>query len=179
MIKINMGCGWRNFGKDWVHIDGGKYEHLDSSNIFKLPYRNNEVDTIYASHIIEYFDRDEVKLLLTEWIRVLRIGGILRLAVPDFGKIAKLYVENGICLDSFLGPLYGKMSMGNNTIFHKTCYDFHSLRSMLDNFGMLDIRIYDWRETEHSCFDDHSQSYIPHMDKENGILISLNVECKK
>ena len=36
-----------------------------------------------------------------------------------------------------------------------------------------------WRETEHSQFDDHSQAYVPHMDKENGVLISLNVECNK
>ena len=30
MIKINMGCGWRKFGEDWIHIDGGDYDHLDS-----------------------------------------------------------------------------------------------------------------------------------------------------
>jgi hypothetical protein len=28
-------------------------------------------------------------------------------------------------------------------------------------------------------FDDHSQAYIPHMDKENGTLISLNIETIK
>jgi len=27
--------------------------------------------------------------------------------------------------------------------------------------------------------DDHSQAYLPHMDKENGILISLNIEATK
>ncbi|RPJ57790.1 MAG: methyltransferase, partial [Dehalococcoidia bacterium] len=26
---------------------------------------------------------------------------------------------------------------------------------------------------------DYSQAYIPHMDKENGILISLNVEATR
>ena len=29
MIKINMGCGCRNFGDEWTHINGGAYEHLD------------------------------------------------------------------------------------------------------------------------------------------------------
>ncbi|HAI38830.1 MAG TPA: methyltransferase, partial [Maribacter sp.] len=38
---------------------------------------------------------------------------------------------------------------------------------------------YDWRQTEHAKFDDHSQAYIPHMDKENGTLISLNIEAVK
>jgi hypothetical protein len=28
-------------------------------------------------------------------------------------------------------------------------------------------------------FDDHSQAYLPHMDKENGTLISLNIEAVK
>ena len=37
----------------------------------------------------------------------------------------------------------------------------------------INIRLYDWRDTE------HSQAYIPHMDKENGIFVSLNVECEK
>ena len=44
---------------------------------------------------------------------------------------------------------------------------------------MNDVKKYDWKETDHSEFDDHSQAYIQHMDKENGILISLNVECVK
>ena len=64
MIKINMGCGWRNFGKDWDHIDGGDYSHLDSKDIFNLPYEDNSVDLIYASHVIEYFNREEVKDVL-------------------------------------------------------------------------------------------------------------------
>jgi len=34
-------------------------------------------------------------------------------------------------------------------------------------------------KTEHSEFDDCSQAYLPKMDKENGILISLNVQCSK
>jgi hypothetical protein len=28
-------------------------------------------------------------------------------------------------------------------------------------------------------FDDYSQAYIPHMDKEGGRLISLNLEAEK
>ena len=91
MIKINMGCGWRDFGKDWIHIDGGDYPHLDSKDIFNLPYEDNSVDLIYASHVIEYFNREEVKDVLNEWIRVLKPNGKLRLAVPDFEVIVGLY----------------------------------------------------------------------------------------
>jgi hypothetical protein len=64
-------------------------------------------------------------------------------------------------------------------IYHKTVYDFKDLKELLEEVGFRNIKKYDWRETEHSEFDDHSQAYIPHMDKENGTLISLNVECLK
>ena len=179
MIKINMGCVWRNFGKDWDHIDGGDYSHLDSKDIFNLPYEDGSVDLIYASHVIEYFDRDEVKDVLNEWIRVLKPGGKLRLAVPNFSEMAILYSKDIIKLNDILGPLYGKMPMGKETIYHKTTYDFNSLENLLIDLGLKEIKKYDWKDTEHSKFDDHSQAYIPHMDKDNGTLISLNVECKK
>jgi|TARA_E500000331_G_C17222864_1_gene698957 predicted SAM-dependent methyltransferase len=179
MIKINMGCGWRNFGDDWIHIDGGDYEHLDSKSITKLEIKDNTVDLIYASHIIEYFDREAVNVLLQEWKRTMKNGGTLRIAVPNFEIISNLYVNKKINLNQAIGPLYGKMLMSGNTIYHKTTYDFESLKSVLESNGFVDVRLYDWRKTEHSHFDDHSQAYIPHMDKENGTLISLNVECKK
>ena len=53
------------------------------------------------------------------------------------------------------------------------------LEELLINLGFINFELYDWRETDHSMFDDHSQAYIPHMDKINGTLISLNVECRK
>ena len=71
------------------------------------------------------------------------------------------------------------MDMGESKIYHKTTYDFNSLKSLLENLGMKNIKMYDWKQTEHSKYDDHSQAYIPHMDKEKGILISLNIECYK
>ena len=47
---------------------------------------------------------------------------------------------------------------------------------VLGHFKRREVRRYDWRETEHANVDDFSQAYIPHMDKERGVLISLNVE---
>jgi len=90
-MKINMGCGWRNFGDDWVHIDGGSYEHLDYHDICSLPFEDETVDVIYASHVIEYFNRTEILSVLKEWKRVLKPGATLRLAVPDFESLVRLY----------------------------------------------------------------------------------------
>jgi len=101
------------------------------------------------------------------------------LAVPDFEVMVNLYLKDEYFLEIFLGPLYGKIKMGETTIFHKTTYDFNSLKQLLEKACMRNIQRYDWKETEHAQFDDHSQAYLPHMDKKNGTLISLNVESTK
>ena len=180
MLKVNMGCGRRDFGTNWIHIDGGNYSHLDYSSLTNLEqFENNSVDLIYSSHVIEYFDREEVNTLLEEWRRVIKFGGILRLAVPNFEVLANMYTHGKIELPQVLGPLFGKMYMDGQKIYHKTTYDFDSLKEVLTNLGFNDIMHYDFRDVEHGNFDDHSQAFIPHMDKEQGQLISLNVECKK
>lgn len=177
-MKLHLGCGKRDFGPDWIHIDGADFPHIVGNDITKLPYEENTVDLIYSSHTLEYFDRTEVLEVLKEWHRVLKIGGILRLAVPNFESMINLYIQ-GYELESFLGPLYGKMDMGNTQIYHKTCYDFKSLKNILEKSGFRNTVLYDWKDTDHSHIDDHSQAYIPKMDKDNGVLISLNVETRK
>jgi len=94
--------------------------------------------------------------------------------------MSRLYQDGEYPLDRFLGPLYGKMKMSDKTIYHKTVYDFDSISKILsEQIGFNSVKRYNWRDTDHSHIDDCSQAYLPHMDKDNGTLISLNVECKK
>ena len=180
-MKLNLGCGKRNFGKGWIHIDGSNYPHIHSHDIVNLPFKENSVDLIYASHVFEYFDREEADDVLQKWKKCLKPNGILRLAVPNFDKYARLYADGKITLDQCVGPLYGKWKMTqNDVIYHKTTYDQESLVKLLEEkAGFSEAVLYNWEKTCHGDKDDHSQAYIPHMDKENGVLISLNVECKK
>jgi predicted SAM-dependent methyltransferase len=179
MIKLHLGCGRRDFGPDWTHIDGGDFEHLEHHDITNLPYNDESVDVIYASHVLEYFDREEAVDVLREWRRVLKKGATLRIAVPDFEVMARLYIKRGYELRRFLGPIFGKIKMAAKTVYHKTIYDFEDMQSLLTGCEFHSVKRYDWRETEHGHIDDCSQAYLPHMDKENGTLISLNVECLK
>lgn len=65
-------------------------------------------------------------------------------------------------------------------ICHKTVYDMKDLCKVLEKNGFSDVKRYQWQNTPpHDKIDDHSQAYYPHMDKENGVLISLNVEAKR
>jgi len=186
-IKINMGCGWRDFGDGWISIDGGDYPHLNHKDVTKLPYGDNTVDLIYSSHLIAYFDRQEIVPIFNEWKRVLKPNGILRIATPDFQSMSDLCAYDNIALDAFLGPIFGKMPMGQETIYHKTIYDFDSLSKILKEIGFNDIKKYDWRNTEHAGFDDHSKAHYPH-DKQaidlgvftdKHTLLSLNIEATK
>ena len=176
-LRLHLGCGKRDFGSSWIHIDGGDHPHLHSHDITTLPFPDGAAQEIYASHLLPYFDREEARPLLAEWLRVLEPGGTLRLAVSDFETIAKLYAAGSYSLDRFLGPLFGRWPMGEATVYHKTSYDFDSLKELLEGSGYTEIQRYDWRQTDHHHIDDHSQAYLPHMDKENGTLISLNVQA--
>lgn len=179
-MKLNLGCGKRNFGDGWDHIDGSDYPHIVSHDIVNLPYGDGAVDLIYASHVFEYFDRETAAEVLGKWIRVLKPGGMLRLAVPNFSVYAELYTQGTITLDQCVGPIFGKWKMTDtDTIYHKTTYDFDSLKNLVIECGFGDVVLWDWKLTDHGKFDDYSQSYIPHMDKDNGVLMSLNVECIK
>ena len=178
--KVHIGCGKRDFGKEWYHIDGSDYPHIRSHDITKLPFEDDSLDLIYASHVLEYFDREEVINVLNEWKRCLKNGGTLRLAVPNFEAMANLYITQNVSLDRFIGPIFGKWQMTpTECIYHKTVYDYESLEGILDKVGFKNARLWDWRKTEHSHFDDYSQAYIPHLDKDNGVLISLNMEAQK
>ena len=62
-------------------------------------------------------------------------------------------------------------------IFHKMIFDEAFLTGELEELGYVSVRRWNWRETDHAQYDDFSQAYIPHMDKENGTLMSLNLEA--
>lgn len=182
MIKINLGCGVRNFGKDWIHIDGGEFEHLDKKyktvELYEFP--DNSIDLIYCSHLIAYFDQVEFSALLKQWYRKLKKGGVLRIATPNFEVMIDLYNSCKCELKDIIGPLYGRMDMNGELIYHKTTYDCITLEKLLKEAGFKHTQPYNWRKTDHSQFDDHSSAYLcPKGDKENGILISLNIEARK
>jgi len=53
------------------------------------------------------------------------------------------------------------------------------LKNDLETVGFASIVPWEWRNVEHSSIDDYSQSYLPHMDKENGRLMTLNITAEK
>lgn len=176
-MKLHLGCGKRHI-PGYVHIDAVDYQHVDHvatiDNLSFIP--DGSVEVIYNCHVLEHFKRKEVERVLCEWYRVLKPGGVLRISVPDFAKLSEVYQRYGK-LDMVIGALFGRGDYLYN--IHYNVFDFDSLKDVLEKTGFNNVQRYDWRKTEHADMDDYSQAYIPHMDKENGTLISLNVECSK
>lgn len=182
-MKLNLGC-WHRYIPGFIHVDLCDMDHIDyKTSIDDLSmFQDSCASLIYSSHSFEYFNRTEAVSVLIEWRRVLKPGGILRLAVPDFDSLIEVYKRTEK-IEKILGPLYGQMDINNGkeeqTLYHRTTYNFKSLKKLLDENGFKNVQRYDWQDTIHKDYDDHSQAYYPHMDKENGILVSLNVEATK
>lgn len=179
-LKIHLGCGKR-FIPGFVHCDRVAFPHVDHVlDIRKLDvFSDDSADLIYACQVLEYFDREEAGAVLTEWRRVLKPGGTLRLSVPNFAFITRMY-HAGLQLEWFLGTLFGKIDNGaGGYIYHKTTYDEASLRRVLTESGFERPQLWRWQEVEHRDVDDFSQAYFPHMEKERGVLVNLNMEAFK
>lgn len=178
-MKLHLGCGPR-YIPGFLHIDAQHAPHVDIVGpVEQLPFEDNSVSLIYASHVLEHFGRYAYKAVLKEWFRVLKPGGILRLSVPDFAACAAIYYENGLAdgLSGLVGLIIG--GQRNEHDFHKMIFDEDFLCHELHETGFCEVRRWDWRVTEHTDVDDYSQAHIPHMRKENGRLMSLNLEAVK
>jgi predicted SAM-dependent methyltransferase len=176
-LKLHLGSGGK-YIEGYTNIDIRYMPGVDIVNDVKFlrSFQNETVDVIYASHVLEHFGRWDYMSVLTRWFELLKSGGTLRIAVPDFEQITKYYLKTGD-LKKLIGPIYGGQDYDEN--FHHCTWDFNSLSEDLKKIGFKLVNRYDWRTTEHSHVDDFSQCYLPHMDKENGLLMSLNIEAIK
>lgn len=91
---LNIGCGSR-FHPDWINADlTSRHPRVIPCDLtWGLCFRSASLDAVYASHVLEHLDRDKAPALLEECRRVLRPGGVLRIAVPDFEVMARLYLR--------------------------------------------------------------------------------------
>lgn len=115
------------------------------SEVYPLPYGNGEADEIRASHILEHFSHREVASVVADWVRVLKPGGLLRIAVPDFQTIAEQYLAGANL------PIEGYLMGGHvdDNDRHGALFDRGSLTGLLSNAGLLSIC--DWVSEIEDC----------------------------
>ena len=105
------------------------------SEIYPLPYPDASVDTIRASHVLEHFPHAEVPLVIADWVRALKPGGEIKIAVPNFAFIAQAYIDGREL------PIEG-YTMGGQTDaldFHKALFDAQTLVDLFRGVGLTDI----------------------------------------
>jgi predicted SAM-dependent methyltransferase len=91
---LNLGCGSR-FHPDWINVDFAATADSVLSHDLRLgvPFPDERFDVVYHSHLLEHFSRPFALSFLRETYRVLKRGGITRIAVPDLERTARAYLQ--------------------------------------------------------------------------------------
>ncbi len=91
---LNLGCGTRSH-PSWTNIDFGSTGTDVIAHDLKqgIPFQNSSFEVVYHSHLLEHFPKTAALPFLFECYRVLKFGGIIRVAVPDLERIARIYLQ--------------------------------------------------------------------------------------
>jgi predicted SAM-dependent methyltransferase len=183
-INLNIGCG--PFGQEgWVNVDLMKLKNVsftfDSRR--KLPFKNQTVDRIRVEHFFEHLDKNfEVPSFLEECKRVMKVGAVLRVIVPDVEKFITAYYENDSTLWTNLGYDTKKLPERFDTkiailnhIFrqdgeHKYAYDFEALSFVLQVHGFRNITQQQYGHSLDEKLTDDQANHSKH---------SLYIDCIK
>lgn len=194
-VKLNVGCG-RTVADGWINVDKSPSVRLSAlprlrslllkvgalnaaqaegfppgvihANAAKrLPAADSSIDFVYSSHMIEHLSRWEGLNFVREARRVLRPGGILRLATPDLKLMIDDYIAgtspftNGtrtagdaFCAEyrAFANPQVNPVQRlihrfaGGDT--HQWVYDQSSIAALLREGGFTNITPRAYREGE-------------------------------
>jgi len=121
-----------------------------------LPVADGTAGGVYCSHVLEHLPRDDVPRALCNTLRMLRIGGLFRLVLPDLQWRAAHYLSSAergepaaadalleACLLGTRQAPRGLVSrirsqFGKNA--HLWMYDFAAVKMLLERAGFAAIR---------------------------------------
>ena len=138
-LKLNLGCGK-------VKIEG--YDNVDlkdGRNAYPLEVEDGTCDEIRVSHLLEHFPHGEVFNIVKHWVSKLKPDGVLKIAVPDFRKIAQDYIDNNAV--NTTGYCMGGQKDDND--YHKAIFDKASLTEILTRAGLVNIK--SWNDDKDTC----------------------------
>jgi len=99
-LLLNLGCGDTHH-PDWVNVDftPRRPDVLGYDLSREIPFPDNTFSTVYHSHLLEHMPKRTALPFLRECFRILRPGGVLRLAVPDLEGIARAYLDTVVAME--------------------------------------------------------------------------------
>ncbi|KAF5045937.1 hypothetical protein DSECCO2_476050 [anaerobic digester metagenome] len=145
-IKLNVGCGTVKF-PGWINIDIIPAADLILDVRKKLPFENNSVDMIYSEHFIEHITFNKGKKTVTEFCRVLKEDGVLRIATPDLDHLIEKYCKNWKDQDWLSWPEHEFIQTRGQMINisfrwwgHQYLYNEEDLTKLLKEAGFKEIK---------------------------------------
>ena len=168
-------------------IDGRPMAHFLRYDLRKgIPALPGSLDVVYHSHLFEHLSDDEGMAFLEDCHRVLAPGGLMRLAVPDFGLWCTNYVTGKDAFFDWYRRTYldddRKRYATRGAVFaamlfkwgHQMAYDFDALSARLTAARFVDITRCEWGASP-------SLSLIPVVEapSDDRRLESVVVECRK
>ena len=192
LVKLNIGCRNKPL-PTYINLDinpNNEYADVIDDGTKLDKFEDNSIDLIEFTHGLEHIANDDIVNTLKVWWKKLKIGGIVRVSVPDMEKCSALLL---LTKDTNLvkSMFYGSQREGDEWDFHKS---LHTKNSLTDSFiaaGFKDIKEWDWALTwPHNYVDSFASCYYPDFAKNfikdngkrvnfGGTLLSLNLEAKK
>jgi ubiquinone/menaquinone biosynthesis C-methylase UbiE len=91
MRKLEIGPSSRHLrGYETI---GMEYSTVKADVSKPLPYEDCLFDEVLASHVIEHIEWYRTQEVLTEWSRILKPNGVLKIWTPDFKQIIDIVLK--------------------------------------------------------------------------------------
>lgn len=140
-MKLNLGCG-NKYLEGYTNCDLYNTSVCDKEcDIRSIPYNDESVTEIIASHVLEHLPKNDVIVALKSCYRVLIHGGILKLEVPDLNWVLKDFLDapENQKWGHRIERIYGlQCNMGE---FHATGFTKERLIHLLADAMFIPLRI--------------------------------------
>ncbi len=116
-------------------LRGNQFVHHDMT--YGIPLPDESVDYVFSSHFLEHLTKAGGEQLMTETLRVLRPGGVVRILVPDLEQAIAAYGEGR--KEEALEGIFEGWELGDYAR-HRYMYDYDLLAGMLERVGFTGVR---------------------------------------
>ena len=173
--KIHLGSGEINL-QGWINVDARRFKHthIVDQDFQMKEFKDDSVSEIYLCHVLEHFSFNDANLLIQKFYKKLKKNGILRISVPDFSQLKKIYEEKND-LHTIKFALMGGQNYEND--FHKSIYDKKNLSDILKKNHFKDVEYWDSEKDFGTKFDDWSDGIYSINGK--NFKVSLNLKAIK